>query len=64
MKAVKNNARFSKRLMKVYYNHYPEAKEPHPVIRLGGIYLSRLDFQIGDEIEVVVEPGKIVITKT
>lgn len=59
-----NKERFSKRLLKVYYNQYPEAKKPHPVIRLGGIYLSHLDFQIGDEIEVIVEPGIIMISKT
>jgi hypothetical protein len=63
MEKQTNNSRFSKRLLKVYYNHYPEAKKPHAVIRLAGFYLSELNFQIGDSIEVLAEPGKIVITK-
>ena len=33
------------------------------MIRFGGVYLSALDFQIGDSIEITVERGKIVITK-
>lgn len=57
----------SKRLLKVYRGHYclryGHVYKPHPVIRLGGIYLSVLDFQIGDKIEVQTERGKIVITK-
>ncbi len=51
---------------KVYYanrcnsgKHYKR----HPVIRLGGNYLSALDFKIGDTIAVSLSPGKIVITK-
>ena len=35
----------------------------HPFIRLGGIYLSDFDFEIGDTIEVTIEPGKISINK-
>lgn len=53
----------SKRFLKVYYRHYEHSNKPHPVIRLAGIYLSQLDFKIGDKIEVSTEPGRIVITK-
>jgi hypothetical protein len=35
----------------------------YPVIHLVGNYLSDSDFKIGDEIEVSLTPGKIVITK-
>ena len=57
----------SKRVLKVYRGHYCSGMrnvyKPHPVIRLGGVYLSALDFQIGDVIEVKVKRGEIVITK-
>ncbi len=40
----------SRRQMKVYRGHfvlkYGRVFKAHPVIRLGGIYLSALDFQI------------------
>ncbi len=57
----------SKRKLKVYRGHFclrfGHAYKAHPVIRLGGIYLSALDFHIGDVIEVSAEKGRIVITK-
>ena len=58
----------SKRVLKVYRGHHcsgirHQIYKPHPVIRLGGVYLSALDFQIGDMIEVEVRRGEIVITK-
>jgi len=62
-----NHARFSKRLLKVYRGHYliryRRSLTPHPVIRLGGNYLSHLGFQVGDAIEVSAEQGRITITK-
>jgi hypothetical protein len=57
----------SKRVLRVYRGHHCSSRhhlyKPHPVIRLGGVYLSALDFQIGDRIEVAVRRGEIVITK-
>lgn len=57
----------SKRILKVYRGSYclrfGRIYKAHPVIRLGGLYLSALDFKIGDMIEVQTERGKIVITK-
>jgi hypothetical protein len=53
----------SKRIRKVYHAYYPGNRDPHPVIRIGGKYLSALEFDIGDTVEVVMEPGRIVITK-
>lgn len=50
------------RKLKVYYGHHKNYKQ-HPVIHLGGNYLSRLGFKIGDEIELSMEAGRIVITK-
>lgn len=35
----------------------------HPTIRIGGIYLKALGFDIGDEIEVSCTQGRIVIVK-
>jgi hypothetical protein len=53
----------TKRLRKVYHAYYPGNKDPHPVIRIAGKYLSGIEFDIGDMVEVVMEPGRIVITK-
>jgi hypothetical protein len=57
----------SKRKLKVYRGHFclrfGHSYKAHPVISLGGIYLSAFDFQIGDVIEVSTEKGRIVITK-
>jgi len=50
------------RRLKVYYGHHGNYTQ-HPVIRLGGKYLSLQDFKIGDKVEVTLEPGRIVITK-
>jgi hypothetical protein len=62
-----SNPTSSKRVLKVYRGHHCCGRhhlyKPHPVIRLGGIYLSALDFQIGDVIEVKVKRGEIIITK-
>ena len=57
----------SKRKLKVYRGHYQlgfrRIFKPHPVIRIGGHYLTQLGFQVGDMIEVSTEKGRIVITK-
>ncbi len=50
------------KLCKVYRGPY-ESGEAHPMIRFGGRYLEALGFQIGDIIEVGLEPCRIVITK-
>lgn len=52
-----------KRIRKVQYSHYNKSYEQHPVIRLAGNYLDRMDFKIGDAIEVQIEKGYILITK-
>jgi len=52
------------RRRKVYYAFYDhEYGPPHPVIRLGGKYLERFDFKVGDFIDVRLDFGRIVITK-
>ena len=51
------------RRLKVYYGHGTNYAR-HPVIRLGGKYLSLQDFKIGDMVEVTLEAGRIVITNT
>jgi len=52
-----------KRTMKVYYGHHSHSYGQHPVIRLGGKYLANMDFKIGDTIEIIIELGRISITK-
>jgi len=52
------------RRRKVYYAYYDhEYGPPHPVIRLGGKYLERFDFKVGDSIDVKLDVGCIIITK-
>jgi antitoxin component of MazEF toxin-antitoxin module len=51
------------RRLKVYYRHHGNSNEPHPFIRLAGKYLSGFNFEIGDNVEVAIEAGRIVITK-
>jgi hypothetical protein len=53
----------TKRRLKVYYGHHSNSYTQHPVIRLAGKYLSKLDFKIGDTVEIVMELGRISITK-
>ncbi len=50
---------------KVYYAYARRSRKDiiHPVIRLGGIYLREFGFNIGDDIEVSCEKGRIVINK-
>lgn len=38
-------------------------RTPYPVIRLGGRFLEKLGFSIGDSIQIDYQPRKIVITK-
>ena len=57
------NSSPTKKIRKVYYGFYPHCKKPHPVINLKGLYLSRMNFEIGDSIDVVMEPGLITIRK-
>jgi len=61
-----NNVR-AKRIRKVYYGHYAHrshwANTIYPVIRIGGKYLTELNFQVGDAIEVTFEHNKITIAK-
>jgi hypothetical protein len=57
------NTETKKRRLKVYYGHHGNSYRQHPVIRLAGKYLSKLDFKIGDTVEITMELGRISITK-
>ena len=57
------NGAIKKRRLKVYYGHHSHTYRPHPVIHLAGKYLSKLDFEIGDTIEISMELGRISIVK-
>jgi hypothetical protein len=41
----------------------PKSKVCHPLIKLTGKYLTDYGFNIGDSCEVIMEKGKIMITK-
>ena len=49
--------------MKVYKGHHYHSYKPHPVIRLGGSYLAKLGFKIGDTLNIEMSNGQISITK-
>jgi antitoxin component of MazEF toxin-antitoxin module len=49
--------------MKVYKGHHYHSYKPHPVIRLGGSYLAKLGFKIGDTLNIEMSDGQISITK-
>jgi hypothetical protein len=53
----------NKRTLTVYYGYHGRAYKRHPVIRLAGEYLSKLDFKIGDKIEITMEHNLILINK-
>ena len=57
------NEQTKKRRLKVYYGYHCHSYKQHPVIHLAGKYLSKLDFVIGDTIEISMEPGRISIVK-
>ncbi len=52
------------RVRKVYYGYYQAALgHAHPVIRIGGKYLERFGFAIGDKVEIHFAREQIVINK-
>jgi len=52
------------RLQKVYYGHdHSPFSQAHPVIRIGGKYLERFGFAIGDRLEIHFSHEQIVINK-
>lgn len=51
----------SKRILKVCYGHYSYSSKRHPVINLGGKYLTMFDFKIGDFVEITLNKGCITI---
>lgn len=52
-----------KRKQKVYYQHYGDWGQTHPLIRIAGQYLKKFDFNVGDTIEIDVDVGCIYIRK-
>jgi hypothetical protein len=51
------------RSMKVYRAFHYHARKSHPVIRIGGKYLAKLGFKIGDRISIELSSDCIHITK-
>ena len=54
----------SKRSLTVSSGYHRNCQEPHPYIRLKGIYLNKLGFKIGETVELRMEPGRIIISNT
>lgn len=54
--------KMSTRHLKIYYG-YTNTYQRHPVIRIGGHYLSKMDFKIGDKIVVSIQKNEISIKK-
>ena len=49
---------------KVYYEYYPSGQNaPHPLIRISGKYLEPFGFNVGDEITITLEIGRVTIVK-
>lgn len=58
------NPQQTTRTKKIHYGYYDRKPlTPHPVIHLGGKYLERYGFAIGDTVEVKIESHCITITK-
>ncbi len=56
--------RKSIRKRKVYYAYYNDpSSSPHPLICIGGKYLEKYGFEIGDAIEVNFSEHEITIKK-
>jgi hypothetical protein len=53
----------SKRQLKVCYGYNSGSNKPHPLINLGGHYLKKFGFNVGDFVELTIEKGQIVIKK-
>lgn len=51
-----------KRRLKVYYAHRGKYNR-YPVIRIGGDYLQKIGFAIGDSIDVELKSNSIIVTK-
>lgn len=51
------------RMLRVYYAHHPKRFGKYPVIRIGGEYLKRYGFGIGDKLEVKIGHHHVSITK-
>lgn len=51
------------RKLKMYYRYTKSRYRQIPVIRLGGEYLAKMGFKIGDTLCITLEHNKIAITK-
>lgn len=63
LKEVGVNDKVKIRRLKIQYGNYANSYRRFPVIRLAGHWLSNMDFQIGDSIEIKIEKGQLLILK-
>jgi hypothetical protein len=52
-----------KRQLKITYSYHGNSTKKRPFIRLCGDYLSKMDFRVGDRVEIVMEQNQIIINK-
>ena len=52
------------RKLKIQYGQYQGSHRRHPVIRLAGQWLSKLDFKIGDSVLIETVKGHLHISKS
>jgi hypothetical protein len=52
-----------KRRLKISYGYHGNSFKKRPFIRLCGDYLSKMDFKIGDRIEISMQQDCILISK-
>jgi hypothetical protein len=57
------NSNAYKKVNTVYRGYHHGYWKPLPVIRLKGKFLKRIGFDIGDKIEVLLQPGTITLRK-
>ena len=58
------NEEIKRRRLKITYSYHGKSFKKRPFIRLCGDYLSKMDFKIGDRVDITVFKDSILITKT
>jgi hypothetical protein len=54
----------TKRKLKICYGQYSRSRKRHPVINLGGHYLEKFGFGIGDYVDLMITQDTVIITQT
>ena len=57
------NEATGKRRLKIYCGYHSNSHKKRPVIRLCGDYLDKMDFKIGEMVDITIYKECITITK-